>query len=66
MLNRACAAVQSAGARCFHHVPELFTVLDAVYGSTMFKQIAASPTTDFLIVSSDFRTTYGSLVSANQ
>ncbi|GLC41864.1 hypothetical protein PLESTM_001259400 [Pleodorina starrii] len=63
VLNRACAAVQASGARCFHHVPEFFTVLDAVYGTTMLKHIAASPNTDFLIVSSNFQTSYGAAMS---
>ncbi|GIM09855.1 hypothetical protein Vretimale_13659 [Volvox reticuliferus] len=63
VLNRACAAVQAAGVRCFHHVPELFTVLDAVYGTTLFKQIAASSNTDFIIINSNFKTSYGDATS---
>ncbi|KAG2425720.1 hypothetical protein HXX76_013562 [Chlamydomonas incerta] len=63
VFNGACAAVQAAGALCFHHVPESFTVLDAVYGTSMIKHIAASPHTDFLIVGSGLRTPYGTVLN---
>ncbi|KAG2452940.1 hypothetical protein HYH02_002277 [Chlamydomonas schloesseri] len=63
VFNAACAAVQAAGALCFHHVPEFFTVLDAVYGTSMIKHIAASPHTDFLIVDSGLRTPYGTVMN---
>ncbi|GLC67903.1 hypothetical protein PLESTF_000621300 [Pleodorina starrii] len=66
VLNRACAVVQASGALCFHHVPELFTVLVAVYGSTMFKHVAASRHTDFLVLDASFATPYGSPVSPSK
>eukprot|EP00198_Chlamydomonas_reinhardtii_P013104 XP_001702441.1 predicted protein [Chlamydomonas reinhardtii] len=62
VFNQACAVVQAAGVRCFHHFPEFFSVLDAVYGAAMFKHIAASPHTDFLIMDSNFRTSTGALM----
>lgn len=30
--NKACATVHAAGLMCFHHFPEFFTVIDAMYG----------------------------------
>eukprot|EP00198_Chlamydomonas_reinhardtii_P010301 XP_001699638.1 predicted protein [Chlamydomonas reinhardtii] len=64
VFNGACAAVQAAGALCFHHVPEFFTVLDAVYsGGSMLKHIASSPHTDFLIIDSGLRTPYGTVMN---
>ncbi|KAG2489740.1 hypothetical protein HYH03_011847 [Edaphochlamys debaryana] len=66
VFNRACAAVQMSGAKCFHHIPEFFTVLGAVYGATMFKHIAASPHTDFLVMDSNFRTAYGTVMNPSK
>ncbi|GIL67149.1 hypothetical protein Vafri_20584 [Volvox africanus] len=62
VLSRACSVVQSAGVQCFHHVPELFTVLVAVYGITMFKHIASDPHTDYIVLDASFSTPYGSPV----
>ncbi|GIL82297.1 hypothetical protein Vretimale_7259 [Volvox reticuliferus] len=62
VLNRACSVVHSGGIQCFHHVPELFTVLVAVYGTTIFKHIAAHAHTDYLVVDASFSTSYGSPV----
>ncbi|GLI63535.1 hypothetical protein VaNZ11_006523 [Volvox africanus] len=62
VLSRACSVVQSAGIQCFHHVPELFTVLVAVYGITMFKYIASDPHTDYIVLDASFSTPYGSPV----
>lgn len=63
VLNRACAAVQAAGLRCFHQLPDTFTVLNAVYGATMLQQLAASPHTDFLVLGTNFRTPFGTGVN---
>ncbi|KXZ54056.1 hypothetical protein GPECTOR_5g164 [Gonium pectorale] len=63
VFTRSCAVVKSAGVRCFHHVPEFFSVLSAVYGASMFKHIAASPYVDFIIVNSNFRTSYGTVLN---
>ncbi|KAG2425669.1 hypothetical protein HXX76_013511 [Chlamydomonas incerta] len=62
IFNDACAVVKAAGVRCFHHFPEFFSVLDAVYGAAMFRHIAASPYTDFLIMDSNFRTSTGAVM----
>ncbi|PNH04709.1 hypothetical protein TSOC_009088 [Tetrabaena socialis] len=64
--NRACATVQAAGLQCFHHFPEFFTVMDAIYGAAMFKRIAASPHTDFLIMDSNFLTPYGTVMNPHK
>ncbi|KXZ46504.1 hypothetical protein GPECTOR_43g941 [Gonium pectorale] len=60
--NRACGFVKAAGLQCFHHFPEFFTVLDAMYGASMFKHIAGSPNTDWVIMDSNFRTPYGTVI----
>ncbi|GFR43114.1 hypothetical protein Agub_g4115 [Astrephomene gubernaculifera] len=64
--NAACATVHEAGLQCFHHFPEFFSVIDAIYGAPMFKHIVASPVTDFVIMDSNFRTPYGTLMNPNK
>ncbi len=46
-LNTACGIVKKAGLGCFHHFPEFFSVLDAIYGATMFKRLASNENVDF-------------------
>ncbi|KAG2487833.1 hypothetical protein HYH03_013550 [Edaphochlamys debaryana] len=60
--NRACAVVKAAGLQCYHHFPEFFSVLDAIYAAGMFPRIAASEHTDFVIMDSNFRTSYRTAV----
>ncbi|KAG2487314.1 hypothetical protein HYH03_014031 [Edaphochlamys debaryana] len=62
VLNRACGVVKSAGLMCFHHTPEFFSVLDSMYGASLFKYLSASPNTDFIIMDSNFRTPYGTVM----
>ncbi|KXZ41551.1 hypothetical protein GPECTOR_399g226 [Gonium pectorale] len=64
--NNACAAVKRGGLQCFHHFPEFFSVLDAIYGASMFKRLAASQHTDFVIMDSNFRTPYGTLMNPHK
>ncbi|KAG2425719.1 hypothetical protein HXX76_013561 [Chlamydomonas incerta] len=64
--NRACATVHAAGLMCFHHFPEFFTVIDAMYGATMFRLIASSPFTDFVIMDSNFMTPYGTVMNPHK
>ncbi|PNW81738.1 hypothetical protein CHLRE_06g258226v5 [Chlamydomonas reinhardtii] len=66
VLNGACRTVQAAGLQCFHHFPEFFSVLDAIYGATMFPLIAGSNATDFVIMDSNFRTPYGTLMDPSK
>ncbi|KXZ54054.1 hypothetical protein GPECTOR_5g162 [Gonium pectorale] len=66
VFNSACAAVQRGGLKCFHHFPEFFTVLDAIYGASMFKRIAGSPHTDFVIMDSNFMTPYRTLIKPHK
>ncbi|KXZ54064.1 hypothetical protein GPECTOR_5g171 [Gonium pectorale] len=63
VFNRACAVVQNAGLKCYHHFPEFFSVLDAMYGASMFHRIAASKHTDFLIMDSNFMTPYRTVMN---
>lgn len=50
---------QSADVQCpivassLRHV-QFFSVIDAIYGATMFKHLAASPAVDHLIMDSNF------------
>ncbi|GLC41863.1 hypothetical protein PLESTM_001259300 [Pleodorina starrii] len=62
----ACEAVNSAGLQCFHRFAEFFTVVDAIYGVTMFKHVAASPHTSFLVMDSNFVTPYGNHTKPNR
>ncbi|KXZ54055.1 hypothetical protein GPECTOR_5g163 [Gonium pectorale] len=66
ILDAACSAIRHGGLKCFHRFSELFTVLDAIYGASMFKRIAASRYTDFVIIASNFRTPYGTPMNANE
>ncbi|KAG2429362.1 hypothetical protein HXX76_011128 [Chlamydomonas incerta] len=66
VFNRACRTVQAAQLQCFHHFPEFFSVLDAVYGAAMFPLIAGSNATDFVIMDSNFRTPYGTLMDPSK
>ncbi|GFR46704.1 hypothetical protein Agub_g8324 [Astrephomene gubernaculifera] len=66
VLNRACATVRSAGVKCFHLIPNLFSALNAVYGVGMFKHIAASQDLDFIVLGSNFRSSYGTRMDATK
>ncbi|KAG2487331.1 hypothetical protein HYH03_014047 [Edaphochlamys debaryana] len=62
VFNKACGAVKAGGLLCYHHTPEFFSVLDAMYGASLFKYLSASPNTDFIIMDSNFRTPNGQMI----
>ncbi|GIL48592.1 hypothetical protein Vafri_4654, partial [Volvox africanus] len=62
----ACLAVAATGLQCFHRFSEFFSVVDAIYGAPMFKHIASSPATSFLVMDSNFITPYGTHIKPSK